>query len=319
MPHSRSSPRRLRVGLVFVTFWWAGWANGWAAQEITDTEDIMFRHDGAVHPGRVVDLDDQYLSVQVRLDATAMGTISVPREGVSRVEFYVPPAEDALLATGGRARMEELVALWRERRKFLGLQNSNTGRIALVLGEALLETGDPEDARRAMALFSLVEAEDWNTARHPRAQQGRLRAMIALGDAEAAVAEALQVADEAEAPEVLLEAKLVLAEAAFNELEELEEEHPRWEEDDRVRPDRNRLYHETIDRFLYPYLFFGSEEDAAARGLWGAIRLYRFAGETVQARECARDLTILYPNTPVASEAREWLEAQDQETKETEL
>lgn len=289
------------------------------AEVLTDTEDLMFRRDETTQAGRVVDLDEQYLSVEVRLgEGDVTGTVAVPRADVSRVEFYVPPEEEQLLAAPDPRRLQELEELWAERQKFLRLPNSNAARIATVLGEVLLQKEDPESAERALQLFTLVEEADWNPSRRGRAQQGRLRAMIALGDAEAAVGEALLVAEEAEAPEVLLEAKLVLAEAAFQELLELIEENPRWEEDIRVRPERNRLYNQALDLFLYPYLFFGSDDDAAPRGLWGAIRVYRSAGDKEEAAACAEDLALLYPQNPLAAQAREWLESIESTSDTTE-
>jgi hypothetical protein len=75
-----------------------------------------------------------------------------------------------------------------------------------------------------------------------------------------------------------------------------------------VRPERERLFHEALDLYLFPYLFHGTETAAAARGLWGGLQLCQSGGAPAEARELAMDLTILYPGTPQAAEARRFLE-----------
>lgn len=137
------------------------------------------------------------------------------------------------------------------------------------------------------------------------AKEGRLRALVATGRAGEAVREAEQIASMTEDPAVLIEAKYILAEAAGTSLKKLLEDNPRWEEDLNVIPERNRLYHEAVDLFLYPSLFEGSQAEAAARGLWGAVGIYQLTGEAANALECARDITILYPGTKYAAPAKE--------------
>ena len=97
----------------------------------------------------------------------------------------------------------------------------------------------------------------------------------------------------------------------------LELAHPRWIEDDEVRPEREALFHRAVDRHLFAYLHYGSEEAVAARGLWGAREVFEFAGEGERARECARDVVELYPETEFADKARDYLKkkADENETK----
>jgi len=140
-----------------------------------------------------------------------------------------------------------------------------------------------------------------------KAKEGRLRAMVATGRAGEAVREAEEIASATEDPAVLIEAKHILAEAAGASLKKLLEDNPRWEEDLNVIPERNRLYHEAVDLFLYPALFEGSQADAAARGLWGAVGIYQLAGESANALECARDITILYTGTKYAAPAKDFI------------
>jgi hypothetical protein len=51
----------------------------------------------------------------------------------------------------------------------------------------------------------------------------------------------------------------------------------------------------------------GSESDSAARGLWGAVDIYRESGEIPLAIETSRDITTLYPDSPYATKANEFL------------
>ncbi len=86
-------------------------------------------------------------------------------------------------------------------------------------------------------------------------------------------------------------------------------DNPRWQEDPFATPERNRLYDEALALYLYPALFFGSEINAAARGLWGAVEIYQFAGDLKQALEASRDLVSIYPETVYASQAQALIDA----------
>ena len=88
---------------------------------------------------------------------------------------------------------------------------------------------------------------------------------------------------------MLIEARFVLAKVDFKKLKVLVEENPKWQEDDMVRPDMEKLFHSTVDQFLFPYLFHGTEEEAAARGLMNAAVAYGLfrengTGESVRRR-----------------------------------
>ena len=91
----------------------------------------------------------------------------------------------------------------------------------------------------------------------------------------------------------------------FESLKQLQTENPKWEEDDTVRPDRNRLYHRTVDQFLWPYLFHGTREESAARGLIAAAEVYQLGGDDAAARACLEDVIQLYPATRQAAEANQ--------------
>jgi hypothetical protein len=181
------------------------------------------------------------------------------------------------------------------------------GAFALIHARHLLKLPGAEQS--AFALFERIGREDWSEQRRADAQRGKLSAMIATGRAAEAVEQARQLAVSAEDPATLIEAKHVLGEAAMKSLRDLLAENPRWEEDDKVRPERHRLYHEILDLFLHPYLFFGAQDEAAARGLWGAVELYRFTDERDRAEELARDIVSLYPQSAYAADAKKLLGA----------
>jgi hypothetical protein len=136
--------------------------------------------------------------------------------------------------------------------------------------------------------------------------------MLRLGRAAEAMAEAMELERTSEDPAVLIEAKFVLAEASLQDFKKLLKNNPRWQEDEFVRPEHDRLYHATLDLLLFPYLFHGTEEAQAARGLSRAIEMLTLSGEIPEAIELAQDLVFLYPETAPAASARSFLEANPQ-------
>ena len=132
--------------------------------------------------------------------------------------------------------------------------------------------------------------------------------MIATGDAQQAVAEREEIVRTVDDPAILIEAKLILAQAAHKALDKFVADNPRWKEDVFAIPERNQLYDEALELYLYTALFFGSETNAAARGLWGALEIYRSAGDLKQALEASRDLISIYPDTAYAKQAQAFIE-----------
>jgi hypothetical protein len=100
----------------------------------------------------------------------------------------------------------------------------------------------------------------------------------------------------------------VLADAAAEQLRVLVAAHPRWEEEEGIRVERGRWFHEALSGYLHAHVFHGAEEDLAARGLWAAVQLYAGAGEREAARACAGDLVKLYAGMAEAGAAERWLE-----------
>jgi tetratricopeptide (TPR) repeat protein len=282
---------------------------------VASAADTVFLGSGVTRFGDVVGMDESSLKVRLRLAPRPDGreaptaTISVPRRDVVQVEFAEDTARDDLLRAPEAKALPQVEAFWKQWEPFLAFAKSPAGMAACAYGEVLVESGQRSKAQEALELFARVEKEAWDELSRMRARQGRLRAMVAVGNAAGAVKEAGELAKVTEDPAVLIQAKYILANAADAKLRELVAENPRWEEDIYVIPERHRLYNEALDEYLFPYLFFGSESGPAARGLAGAMGIYRFTGETGFAIECARDLIALYPETQHAKAAKEFVDS----------
>lgn len=269
--------------------------------------DVLHLKEGDPVKCEILDITDQMVRIKVSIKVPggdAFSTKIVPVAEVALIDFGPLPGETLLLESATVDDLGELEALWNGSRANLHRPNSSAGEIGLLFAAMLLESGKAGAAGRALDVYSRIEKGDWDERRRPRARQGRLRTLLALGRIDDAVKEATEIAMGTEDRGILADAKHILAEADFDKLKKLVEENPRWEEDDEVRPERNALYHDVIDRFLHPYLFHGSDEEAAARGLWSAIEVHLLSGEEEEARRRAGDLVALYPGSSFAARAR---------------
>ncbi|MFZ4774749.1 MAG: hypothetical protein ACOYM3_05265 [Terrimicrobiaceae bacterium] len=279
-------------------------------------QDVLFMRSGEKRSGKLATLDAAQFRLQVPLPpppgtpagaAPIFASVSIPRADVEYIEFGSDPESTALIKSPQGQKLADVEISWNKSAPWLSIPRSPTARIGNLLGDLLLKSGEPAQATRALDLFKKIEAEAWSPPDKMAARQGRLRAMVATGNAKDAVNEAIELAAITESPAVLIEAKYILATAADSSLRELLEKNPRWEEDIHVIPERHRLYHESLDLYLYPSLFAGSESEAAARGLWGAAGIYLLAGESQNALECARDIAVLYPGTKAARAATDFI------------
>jgi hypothetical protein len=271
---------------------------------------------GEKRSGIISGLDDRQLRLQVPLppppgvtasSAPVFASVSIPRTDVESIEFAPDPSLESLLKSASPDQLTDLDARWLKAEPWLAFPRSPAARIGNALGNTLLQTGSDANAARALELFKKIEAGAWDPVDKMSARQGRLRAMVATGHAKDAVSEASELAGITEDPAVLIDAKFLLASAADASLRKLLEDNPRWEEDVNVIPERHRLYNESLDLYLFPALFAGSESEAAARGLWGAAGICLLVGESQKALECARDIVCLYPDTKSARPASEFI------------
>lgn len=274
-----------------------------------ETLDTLFLMDESKRLGRIVGYDGKYFRLQIppSQPGQPMITVTEPRSRVIQVEFAPDDSREELLRSATPRDLQKVSALWKRFEPYLDIPKSPSAEIGNVYGDLLLRSGDSARAAEALELFTRIEKESWDEDERMLARQGRLRAMVATGRAAEAIDEARDLARISEDPAVLIEAKYILAVAAADNLKRLLEDNPRWEEDVRIRPERHRLYNDAVDQYLYPYLFFGSETEQAARGLWGAIEIYQLVGEPQNGVEAARDLITIYPETRYAPLAREYL------------
>lgn len=273
-----------------------------------ESQDVLFLKNETSRAGKLIGSDEEFFRLQVKIfENQPSATISIPRSEVVRIEFAEDPEREAFIAGATTPDILAAARIWGSGERFLSQPRSPSARVGLRYAELLLLSGNPLYASRALELFSKIEARAWSPEDRAAARRGRLQAMIATGDAAGAVEEAMELAEQAEDPALLVEAKFILARASEESLRTLVEENPRWQQDPRIRPEYFRLLNEALDLYLYSPLFFGSQISASARGLWAASRLYQFANLPRDAIESARDILILYPDTPEAGLANTFL------------
>lgn len=286
------------------------WAN--AEEDDQQPNDVLFLRNGPPRAGRSVERDGTVFRLSVPLiPGQPPAKVTIPAEEVERIEFADDPAREAFLR--GEADQDVIAAArwWGANERFTNQPNSPAPAIGRRYADLLLAHENPLFRQRALEIYTRLEQEAWSPTERALARQGRLRAMIATGRAAEAVEEAQNLAESSEDPAVLIEAKYILATAEQARLAQLLEDHPKWAEDPFVRPERHRLYHGALDLFLYPALFYGSEIQPAARGLWAVCQLYQLGGEAENATATAQDLVILYPETFEARAAEKFLAAQN--------
>lgn len=278
------------------------------AQTAPTTQDAVVLNTGERRVGRITAVDAQSFTFEMTVVAgQPLAVIKVPRASVSQVDFGPDEARDAFLTQATPAQVAKVAPYWAKWEPFLAIPKSPSARIGIRYGALLIDSNDKANLATARDLFARLEREAWSEEDRMMAKQGRLRVMIAVGQGKEAVAEATELVKSATDPAVIIEAKYILARAADESLRKLVEENPRWQEDDRVRPERNRLYHEAVDDYLDPYLAYAARGEAVARGLWRLVDLYRFVGESQLALETARDVVALYAGTPYAKSAADWI------------
>ncbi len=264
---------------------------------------------GSKRTGEIVFADDHQIRLKIPLgeQGGATATISITRSDLAAIDFLIEPPMEELLSSPTPSRITELEGHWAKFGQWLALPNSPTGRIGCALGEALLASSHSQNTKKALGIFKEVETKAWNQADKERAKVGRLQSMLASGKATEAMSEAKDIAVNKENASLLIEAKFIMAQARHKDFLKFLKENPRWNEDSRAIPERHQIYNEVLELYLYPALFMGSESDSAARGLWGAVDIYRASGEIPLAIETSRDITTLYPDSPYATKVNEFL------------
>jgi hypothetical protein len=197
--------------------------------------------------------------------------------------------------------------LWEGLAPFLAVPRSAAPIAGLRYIELLLESGELTQIKLALSLSSSIEQAAWSPEARNAATQARLRALVLSGNLSVAAAEARLILDAPPSNLLVSEACLVLAQEAEASLRLLRDENPRWKDDDRVLPEHDRLRHLALDLYLRPPLSISPSPNPAARGLWGALSVYSLCGDHSLAIEAAKDLLVLYPDSPSAMRAKAFL------------
>ena len=284
-----------------------------AATSIGHAQDVLEMKTGNRRVGKIISLDDKFIRLQIDIPAQAgsspqaVPSIALPRIDVQSINFAIDTTRDAAIQSATIQDIPALEQYWEKFRLWLDFPRSPSASIGCALGNALLATKERKNAVRALELFTLVEEKAWQASDKARAREGRLRAMTATGKAAKAIEEAKTLAAETEDPEILIEANHLMAQAAEKSLRAFLKENPRWDIDPAVINERHQLHRRALELYLYPSLFFGTNNEKAARGLWGTVGIYRTSGEDQLAIETSRDILAFYPATPEAELARTYL------------
>ena len=270
--------------------------------------DVLFLKIGNQVPCTITAWTDRAISVSLK-DANASTTRDVPPAEIDYVEFQRPAADTAALTRAvEESRPDPLMETWVRQIPWLGRPRHMGGELGLTYADLLMRQPTADRLQRAMDVYSKIESADWDPARQTRARAGRLRVMLRQGRHAEVQPEARRLLTESDDPRVLIELNLVLAENAATQLAALVRDHPRWEQEDDIRPEHHHLLQESLDGYLFAHVFHGAETDLAARGLWAACQLFETANSLDDARSAAEDLTKLYAGTPEATTAATWLE-----------
>lgn len=272
-------------------------------------QDTVVLKNGRRADCRILDFTADAVRISWKPDAAAPPrNRDVPLADVDYVELGPLPGEtDARAQAVKESRSDPLLPFWAKRVAWLGRPRSDAGELGLTYAELLTRQPTTDRLERALKVYQQIESSDWSGERRGRAQAGRLRVMLRQGRTDEVKPLAANLLEKTGDPRVLIELRHVLAEAAAASLTQLEKDHPRWQDEDDVVPEHDRLLNEALDGYLFPHLFYGTEEDLASRGLWAAVQLSLAQNQTAQASDWALDLTKLYATSPQAAAAADLL------------
>ncbi len=262
--------------------------------------------DGREVTGDIRQLDGDQLVVRRSLDF-GQAVERYPLKSIAVVEFAQSrEIETVAMLPAGEARTNRLLALWESLKGFVKVPGSPTGRVGLITAAALAASEDRQKSGQALDILSLVEAGDHSPERRAEAFGARLLLLLKLNQTDEVreAAEAALALNPGADARIRAGASLALASLLREQLKALEKENPRWEIDPAVRPERNRLYHRTIELLLQPYLETGSLTNPVAKSLWQLVEFHLETGSNEEAHSVARDIAEIYPSTPESISAK---------------
>lgn len=254
---------------------------------------------------RIVQVRDADATVQKTLQ-TGLTARVIPLSELSGISFARTPIEQTLIHSPSADTAGALRVLWNARSATLGMETSNVADIAIALAKSLRMTRESAGFDEADTLLQRIIESD-PTDHHRAAVEMELQT---LGLVRALVSESPEETDKAAwaitetngNTEAMLMATAWLADRHFEDLKQLEQEHPRWDIDDEVRPFRSRLYHLSLDFALYPSLFHGTHVEEASTGLWKAWNVHQYTQSPELALQTLEDIAALYPKSQAAND-----------------
>ncbi|MFK5921692.1 MAG: hypothetical protein QM496_05890 [Verrucomicrobiota bacterium] len=233
---------------------------------------------------------------------------SFPLSKVDYIDFFQSEKEAELLKQKSPFNRLVLQKIWNAKGGYLDQPRSNAGQIGLLYALALKSEDSVYFWTQAMELYTLIEDKAWDEAVRDKARLGKIRVLVLQGKIAGAIHSAENIIVENTSGSMIVEANLLLAEIKFRQLRELQKENPVWYEDDELKPVRDQLYHQALDHYLTPYLFHGTREDAAVRGLMGSAALYDFVEDWKRSKEVLQDVLQIYALSPMGAQAKRKLE-----------
>ncbi|MDF1814462.1 MAG: hypothetical protein P1V20_19810 [Verrucomicrobiales bacterium] len=272
---------------------------------ISFAEETVYLKNGKFQKGSVVAQSEEALTFEFKKAGVAgKSRVRIPWRSIDRIEFGTSLRQIDALKNPAGTDISVFIELWKTAAPWISRPESKAAAIGLAYAQKLLDLQEEMSSEEALDLYDHISKAAWNPQDQAAGIRGRLKTLLKSGRERDAIREAEELAAATENPALLLEAKYVLATDCLEKLKALEEENPRWFLDDEVRPARNELFNDAVDHSLFAYLFFGSEETAAAKGLYTAAEVYEFAGDLKNAQLCAGDIEKLYSGTKYAEQAR---------------
>ena len=258
---------------------------------------------------RILEVNDTGVSVQKTVPAGMIARV-IPRGELSGISFSRTPMERRLIHSPTADAAGALRVLWDARKATLG-EASDVADIGIALAKSLRMTREAAGFEEAVELLQQVLENDPSDHRAASVKMELqtlelVRSLVSgpPGETDRIAWEITEIDAGAEA---MLIATAWLADRHFEDLKGLEEEHPRWDMDDEVRPLRARLYHLSLDFALYPSLFHGTHAEEASIGLWKAWKVHQHTRSPELALQTLEDLAALYPDSQAAKDTADEL------------
>jgi hypothetical protein len=275
------------------------------------TPDRITLSNGQVVEGKIKALTPDRIVMELSIGG---GSAEVPyqRSLLEKLELGRSEAESALLRSNDTKDLPALRAFWEQRQPYLALPESDAGEVGLKLARLLIADQKKTTAREALALLEKIEQEDWNAARRGEIPSLRVSALLGAGQTEKAAAELSKMetvsgADESAVASAQIQQKLVQANQAWQNLQSLEKEFPRWDQIPAKRNERALLIQDALDHALYPAVFHAEFQSLAAQGLFLAAEVYQRIGDPDRAAVVLEEIVREFPEPELVPKANELL------------